>query len=87
MKKMILLIIFILFSLLFTSCENKIEKKLTQKEICENGDGLWKTFSNGCRNSCDYERNKQEILCTQSFTEGCGCKTGECWNGSKCEKI
>ena len=52
---------------------------------CMNAGGTWKTFSNGCADSCDYARNRRRVACTQAITEGCDCGTDKCWTGTACE--
>ncbi len=45
--------------------------------------GTWREFSNGCVDSCSYERN-EEVFCSQAITEGCDCGIDMCWNGKEC---
>lgn len=64
--------------------------ELTAEMNCEaNLGGEWREFSNGCVDSCDYQRNPGDILCTQAFTFGCDCGPGNCLdlNTGSCEPI
>ena len=47
------------------------------REACENQNGEWKLFSNGCVDSC----GKKPRICTQALTEGCDCGPTLCWDG------
>ncbi len=64
---------------------NDSEPISEQQNTCETAGGTWKTFNNGCVDSCDYARNPSEIICTQAITEGCDCGEDMCWNGESCE--
>ena len=57
----------------------------TEESTCVLAGGTWNTFSNGCVDSCDLERNPESILCTQTITDGCDCGPDRCWNGQSCE--
>lgn len=56
-----------------------------QIQACESSEGEWRTFNNGCVDSCALERNPELILCTQALTDGCDCGIDKCWNGESCE--
>jgi hypothetical protein len=55
--------------------------------ICQAVGGEWRTFSNGCVDSCALARQdpNDPIVCTMAFTEGCDCGPDKCWNGETCE--
>lgn len=50
------------------------------QEECENDGGEWKTFSNGCADSCILVREEGMIYCTEALTDGCDCGLERCWN-------
>ncbi len=51
----------------------------TQITDCEESGGTWKTFSNGCVDSCAAAADSG-VICTQAFTEGCDCGGDQCWD-------
>ena len=55
---------------------------------CQDSEGTWKQFNNGCVDSCELARQDSDnpIICTQATTMGCDCGEDECWNGEECEK-
>lgn len=62
---------------------------LDEEDICENQGGEWILFNNGCVDSCQYNRNKSDVMCTQALTMGCNCGKDKCWNQEEkvCEEI
>jgi hypothetical protein len=52
---------------------------------CERVEGEWRTFSNGCADSCALARTPETILCAAVLTDGCDCGVNKCWNGKTCE--
>ena len=54
-------------------------------EECVRVAGSWIEFSNGCVDSCQFERSEEPIPCTAAITEGCDCGPDECWNERTCE--
>lgn len=60
---------------------------VTEEEKCIEVGGSWRTFSNGCADSCEYDRDKENIFCTQAFIDSCECGVGRCWNEGDCEPI
>lgn len=62
-------------------------EEFTEKAFCQNAGETWKTFPNGCVDSCELERTP-ETICTQAFREGCDCGPDKCWNFNKqiCEE-
>lgn len=57
----------------------------SEQLTCSNAGGTWKTFPNGCADSCDFVRNSKNVACTQVITQGCDCGLDKCWTGTKCE--
>lgn len=55
------------------------------EQACLDAGGEIVQFSNGCADSCESQR--EEVDCTQAFTEGCECGEDMCWTGSECEEI
>ena len=51
-----------------------------EQVACLEAEGEWKTFSNGCVDSCALARNPEIILCIQTLTDGCECGENRCWN-------
>ena len=47
---------------------------------CRNGGGTWRTFSDGCGDTC----GTANMLCTAAFGSGCDCGPGACWDVSSC---
>jgi len=62
-------------------------KKIPEQtqEYCESHGAAYKGFSNGCRDSCESQRNSSAV-CTAVLTTGCDCGSEKCWNNFECEK-
>lgn len=70
-------------------CINEKCVALSEKDVCQQEGGEWRVFRNGCVDSCQYNRNKGDVMCTQALTYGCDCGEGKCWNSEEkvCENI
>lgn len=80
-------ILMFLLGLTLVSCTKVDSSEIIEdpKLECLRVGGEWFSFSNGCVDSCDFERSKGNIDCTQAFTMGCDCDYFKCWNGKTCE--
>lgn len=58
-----------------------------EQKLCESQGGSLKQFSNGCVDSCDYQRNPEEIMCVQVLTYGCECGPDKCWEENQCINV
>jgi hypothetical protein len=54
------------------------------QDECQRVDGEWTTFSNGCVDSCEIAKDKNNTACTMALTDGCECGTSKCWDGKTC---
>jgi len=56
---------------------------------CSLNGGVWRMFSNGCGDSCVYERQTPDnpVACTMAFAPNCDCGPFRCWNSEtkRCE--
>jgi len=75
------------------SCDKASNSCITASDIlndpieeCARVDGLWKTFNNGCVDSCSLARSKEPLGCTAALTDSCDCGVDRCWNGRTCEQ-
>lgn len=59
----------------------------TKEDACVDTGGVWKEFSNSCADTCNYNRNKENIICALAIVESCDCGPDKCWNGITCEPI
>lgn len=86
MKKL-LIILFAISFLLFgcTNTSNKLADD-SPEAYCKKGGGKRVQFSNGCADSCQFVRNRENMMCSQAFVWGCDCGDDKCWNGTACEK-
>ncbi len=66
-------------------CDEISEPEKEQEELCKISDGEWRTFNNGCADSCEAARATEPIACTEAFVDSCDCGPDKCWNGEKCE--
>ncbi|OFW80430.1 MAG: hypothetical protein A2887_03355 [Alphaproteobacteria bacterium RIFCSPLOWO2_01_FULL_40_26] len=61
-----------------TSFENRF--------VCEKDKGIWRTYGNGCVDSC-YEKFDKFAICARAITYGCDCGKGKCWDGEQCVEL
>lgn len=68
-----ILALILLFVSLFTFINNP---------SCFFSAGIWRTFSDGCGDSCTKARQTPDdiILCTMALEENCDCGPFRCWN-------
>lgn len=59
------------------------ETTFDDRPACEQKNGAWRAFGNGCVDECFVKFDKFAI-CTDAVTYGCDCGTGRCWNGETC---
>ena len=52
-------------------------------EYCEAHGATYSSFTNTCRDSCDFARNNSAV-CVQALTTGCDCGFDKCWDGFEC---
>ncbi len=52
-------------------------------EYCESQGAAYLSFTNSCRDSCDYAR-KKVASCSTVLTTGCDCGPDKCWDGFEC---
>lgn len=63
--------------------EGECEEEETER--CTETGGEWKTFPNGCADTCQYVRNPAATSCIQATTKSCDCGPDKCWTGEKCQ--
>lgn len=56
----------------------------TQQQLCLQSGGVWREFTDGCVDSCEYAANPGGTACTTVLTMGCDCGRLQCWNGNSC---
>ncbi|MFW5872018.1 MAG: hypothetical protein ACOCUT_02830 [bacterium] len=66
--------------------EQDFQGNLTKIEKCEATGGSWEEFANACADTCEFNRNEQDI-CAQVITNSCYCGVRKCWNGNSCVSI
>ena len=91
-RKIIIVYVLIIAILLFSGAlyyyrtQNDEDIISSNEELeCMGVGGEWKTFTNGCVDSCLKERSEEPVFCTQALTDGCDCGSDRCWNGKSCE--
>ncbi len=52
-------------------------------EVCESEGAVYKGFTNGCMDSCEFARDPN-VACAAVLTSGCDCGPGKCWDGFEC---
>ncbi len=63
----------------FSQTYNSNDVELSEEKLCQQAGGEWKTFNNGCVDSC-----RRYEMCTQALTDGCDCGPDKCWGGERC---
>lgn len=78
-----------LFISLLTIQNAIAQKKSTSFEnrpICEENNGVWREFGDGCANNCEAKFQKYQA-CTRELIYNCDCGQGKCWLDNKCVTI
>jgi hypothetical protein len=53
-----------------------------KKQLCEQKNGVWKEFKNGCVDNCASQISKLS-MCTSAITFGCECGETKCWDSNQ----
>ena len=53
-----------------------------KKEVCEQKNGTWMEFKNGCVDNCSNKIARMS-MCTEALTFGCKCGENKCWNNAQ----
>ncbi|MFT7088052.1 MAG: hypothetical protein ACJAZX_001507 [Rickettsiales bacterium] len=60
----------------------KFDLRALEKQACQNQNGIWHQFPNGCADGCSSKIAVKSI-CTEVLTFGCKCGESRCWDNSK----
>jgi len=85
----ILLIFHILFlNFNYSFAKQQEKQELSSQSRCEQQEGLWKNFGNGCADSC-FKYENERVMCTMAFVWACDCGEGSCYDSElqKCREI
>lgn len=79
-----------LAAILFTSsiavAQSTRHTSFDDRQLCDENNGVWREFGNGCADNCEGKFNKYEI-CTGALTYACDCGKGRCWHEKKCLSV
>lgn len=62
------------------------ETSFDERPMCEKQKGVWRSFGNGCADSCEAKLNSF-MVCTEAITYSCDCGGSRCWNGNSCVNL
>lgn len=73
-----------------TGVHAQSKKQIVNAEIlidaCKDNGGTWRTFSNGCADTC-YKVQQKNPMCPMAFRDSCDCGKDKCWDTGSLECV
>lgn len=82
MKKLLLTLIFLLFSAESFS-QSFRHTSFDDRANCEDEKGTWREYGDSCVDLCEAKLDRF-MICASAITYGCQCGKGRCWDGNHC---
>lgn len=73
--------LFLIFILFFCSAFSR-STTFDERINCEESNGIWREFGNGCADECEAKL-EEFTICTTVTVYGCECGKSRCWNDEK----